>query len=187
MEKPQIKHLIYGFLDPSSAKLFYIGRSSSGLKGRPRAKHNPFCERKWNSLKRKGIHPEIISLLEFEVCEDIDLILNREETDLVKLFRLLGHPLTNLTDGGEGTSGYPSVWKGKKLSEKHKKNVSRAKSGKSLSAEHRLRLSQAMRGKNKGRKLSDTQRQKISKQTNEQWVRRRNGDKDAIGRKSTDG
>jgi len=78
-----------------------------------------------------------------------------------RLIREIGkNNLCNLTDGGEGTSGY-------KLSEETKQKIRLSKIGKKriFSEEHKRKLSEAKIGKNgywKNKKLSEKTKQKMS-------------------------
>ena len=67
----------------------------------------------------------------------------------------------NLTDGGDGKTGFPPYNKGKTLSEETKRKMSEARKGKKygpLSDEHKRKMSETL----KGRTFSEERNQKIS-------------------------
>lgn len=103
--------IIYGLCEPQTWLLRYIGKSSSGLV-RPRRhthktalKLRDHCHNWIRSLVESGRKPEII-VLETLPDDSSAAELKNAEIRLISFFRSLGYPLTNLTDGGEGTSGY---------------------------------------------------------------------------------
>jgi hypothetical protein len=68
--------------------------------------------------------------------------------------------LRNLTDGGEGTSGIIGYWKGKNLSDAHKRNLSLSASGKKhlpTTEETKIKISKKL----KGRKLSESHKKNL--------------------------
>lgn len=91
------------------------------------------------------------------------------ERDYIRVFKMFGMPLTNLTDGGDGVSP------GHKASPETRLRMSRAKTGVRFSEEHKKKLGEAQRGRScseetrekirlakRGRKLSLTARQNMS-------------------------
>lgn len=100
------KYLIYGLLEPNGNKLRYIGLSSNGL-SRARshltkttlARNNNPHKCNWiRKLQRNGLNPRIIVLEEFVNREE----LNEAEKFYIFYYRLLGHNLLNVFEGGEG-------------------------------------------------------------------------------------
>jgi hypothetical protein len=116
------------------------------------------------------------------------------EKFLISCFRDLGFQLVNLTDGGEGSSGFrltdetkikigaasrtrnPSTYKkiseklkGKKFGEETKLKMSLAKLGKKKSDEHRRNISRAA----KGRLFSETTRARLSEAAKKRQQKRR--------------
>lgn len=92
------------------------------------------------------------------------------EVHWIKHYRDLGHPITNLTNGGDGS--------GKKLTPAQKKKIGDANRGKVRSAETRARLSAA----HKGYKHTPEQTAKIAaanrgRKQSEEVLRRRRGRK----------
>ena len=117
----------------------------------------------WNNTKEKhGVVVEIVfeNLTEDEAFQcEIDTILE---------FKYFGYPLTNLTHGGDGVSGYKrtpeqieNAKQARRNSEKWyagHKSASEKLRGRKLSNEHRLAISKG----GKGRKLSEGTKQKLS-------------------------
>lgn len=176
------KHLIYGYVDPRKGRLFYIGKSSSGLNGRPRRRHGRHCESKIIRLRKLGLEHEIISLEEFPNVSDEQarVVLNEAEIRLISLFRSLGHELTNKTNGGDGGRGcgFTSHWRGKKLSENHRAAISKGRKGIPISEEQKEKLRKSMIGKNTGKTHTPEERSRISARVKEQWKRaKENGQK----------
>lgn len=105
------RYVIYGLFEPESGELRYIGRSSSGLK-RARAHATPtslklddHCHRWVKTLVEKGMRPEVDVLETWSGSGDANEWLNEAEIFWIAYWRSLGANLTNLTDGGYGTSG----------------------------------------------------------------------------------
>lgn len=150
-------------LKSSDGLIFYIGKGS----GRRMYKHlqiamgssivrnrNPKLYNKISSIIKKGgyVIPEII----FENFDEN--ICLQKEIELIKNIGLKN--LCNLTDGGEGTSGY-------KLSDETKRKMSESKKGKKrfFSKEHCKKLSESLKGHKgyyKGKKLSEETKLKMS-------------------------
>lgn len=97
--------LIYGLVDPTTGQLRYVGKSTSRLR-RP-ARHSAPSELKKDNthkgrwLKTLSQKPAVVVIQELDDTE----ILSEAERFWIQYFRQLGMPLTNLTDGGEGTKG----------------------------------------------------------------------------------
>jgi hypothetical protein len=103
---PEMKHIIYGFLDPRPTKLGeirYVGKSSSCL-ARPEGPHSAKCGFWQKHLRKLGLHEEIIVLEELEPGDDIQQRVRDAENFWVTYFRMVGADLTNMTLGGEGGS-----------------------------------------------------------------------------------
>lgn len=113
------KNIIYCLIDPLDNKVFYIGKSTSGLK-RPKEHFKPSSLLKNNlknskikSIKLKNQTPKIAILATSEEKEDLFFL----EIQFIKFFKENGISLCNHTEGGEGTLGY-------KLSEETKMKIS---------------------------------------------------------------
>ena len=88
----------------------------------------------WNRTVEK--YGYTVELLFTDLDEPSALSL---ETDLIRNFKIYGAILCNLTEGGEGTSGY-------RMSEESKKKMSDAKKGRETTDAHRGNLSRALKG-----------------------------------------
>lgn len=124
-----MRPFIYGLVDPRTLLVRYVGSSTRGLR-RPRQHGEPYRLRTHNhknawikSLHAFGLDYEIVILEETSSRE----VLPALERFWIAYGRACGWPLTNLTDGGEGTLG-----------------VER-------SAETRERMAAALRGKKRSR------------------------------------
>lgn len=174
------RHLIYGLRDENSNEIRYIGKSSYGL-SRPRShwryyKDDGYPVHLWVSdILKQGRIPEIIILNEFwelehEPIDEKNRILNESEVFLIAEYRLLGHRLLNMTDGGDGQLGrsgnkHPLFGRrgrlshrfGKKHTDESRKRMSESLSGenhpmygKSPSFITRKKIGDANRGENNG-------------------------------------
>ena len=141
---------------------FYVGK---GHKGRA---WNFYARNKfWQNTKNK--HGIIVELV-FENLKEDEAF--QCEIDTILEFKYFGFPLTNLTAGGEGVSGYRPTeeqrkragiirknsvkfkegtkraaekLRGRKHSKEHCANISRGSSGRALSEKHKQKLSDAKR------------------------------------------
>jgi hypothetical protein len=93
--------------------------------------------------------------------------------------------LLNISDGGQGPTGYlhskeslaklSNALKGRTLSEEHRINISKGQTGKTKSKEHRKNIARARIGKegyNKGKKMSEEQRKRVSEGLKRSWKKR---------------
>ena len=145
------KNIIYGLYD-RSGELRYIGKSSSGLK-RPRRHFCSYELDKDSTHKGRWIKKSLKAgnIPYIQIIQELSnhIYLNECEKYWISYFKKRGARLTNLTDGGEGTTGYKrppfskewrkkmslakkgrSFFKGKKHSLSSKKLMSSAKMGK---------------------------------------------------------
>jgi hypothetical protein len=143
-----VKNLIYGYVDPRSGELRYVGKSSSGTR-RPLqfTAHRTRCGNWIKSLA--PLRPEIVVLEELaDDCTDADL--NEAECHAIAYWKFLGARLTNLTLGGEGARGLEktpetrarlsAALRGRKVSPKHKAAISAAKIGYKHTPETRAKM-----------------------------------------------
>jgi hypothetical protein len=150
-------------LKTSSGEIFYIGKGS----GNRMYKHIQIA--KGNSVNRKR-NPKLYNKISLVVknggyiIPEILFKSNSENECFVKeteLISVIGKSnLCNLTDGGEGTSGYS-------LSDETKKRISAAKTGikRVFTEEHKQRISQGMMGRVspwKGKTLPEEMKRKMS-------------------------
>lgn len=128
--------MVYCHKRPTDGEVFYVGKGCAGRASRSDSRNNY-----WNNIVEKhgGFDVEVIAenLTEAEAL--------KFEVALIKGLRKTGANLCNLTDGGEGISGF-------KHSEETKRrmritNKFKAKSGHKLSEDHRKKLSLAKSGK----------------------------------------
>ena len=178
------KFYIYIYLDNN--KPFYVGKGKDkrykidnhlGLYNK-----NPFLERKISKIGHDNIEIRFIAKN-----------LTEEQAFYLEEYYIAGYgrrdlklgPLCNLTNGGEGASGYHHteearikislIHKGRIFSESHRYNKSKAQIGRKLSAETREKISKANTGhrhseeskqkmaeKSKGHTLSEESRKKLS-------------------------
>lgn len=121
-------------------KVFYVGKGKN-----KRAFDKTNRSRWWKSVVDKhGITIEIV----FNNLSEEDAL--QAEKDAILEFRYFGHPLVNMTDGGEGMSGH-------KPSEETRAKRSKSLKGKKFSESHRLAIGKA-RSKRKGLKNSNVDR-----------------------------
>lgn len=102
------KYLVYALKDPRTQEIRYIGKSSIGLK-RPK-KHKNSSELKKKTHKTYWIKSLISLGLMYEIevleeCSSEEQVM-QQEMYWIKFHRDIGTDLTNLTDGGEGNSGW---------------------------------------------------------------------------------
>lgn len=173
----------YVLRDPRCTTPFYVGKGTGRrahlhLEG---GGHSSLVARKVNKLRREGVEPsvEIIEALD----EDHAFFLESCLIEVLGRRNLKTGPLLNLTNGGEGMSGYvqsaetrakrASKLIGRYCSEETRKKMSAslknpseqtrakqsaAKKGVSLSKEHCAKLSESK----KGRAVSAEHREKLS-------------------------
>lgn len=118
-------------------KVFYVGKGK-GKRAYSKASRSQW----WNSVADK--HEMTVEIV-FDNLSEEDAF--QIEKDTILEFRYFEHPLVNLTDGGEGMSGY-------KPSEEQRKRVSEKMQGREITTEHRLKISES----NKGKKRTPEQR-----------------------------
>jgi len=138
-------NIIYVLIDPETIEVRYVGMSSRGLTrikehlfyGRKYRKHlHKYC---WvNSLYSRGKTPIVRILQQWECIDYKDMC--RAEKYWISYFRAIGSPLTNLTDGGEGTLGI-------KVSKETRKKISIANKGRKHTPEAIEKIREASTGR----------------------------------------
>lgn len=171
-------HYVYQHRRNDTGAVFYVGKGS-GARARVRQGRNPF----WHAVVAKagGYSPEVVVQ---GVDEEFALLA---EMELIDALRRRGQQLTNLTDGGEGMSGYkmpadvverraakmrgrarPDIsarMKGVPKSEETKRRLALAHTGKRSSEETKRKLSAASRGRPssmKGKRHTEATKAKIA-------------------------
>jgi len=97
------KYIVYGLYDSKNGELRYIGKSCSGAH---RPKEHKYTYRRENTRKAKWlkqIKGDYYWRVLAECLSEEDLI--SAEIYAIAYYRFLGYRLTNLTDGGDGSSG----------------------------------------------------------------------------------
>jgi len=161
---------IYALKDPETGKIRYIGKSNNPQKrfgghyneARLGKEKNHKCD--WIiSLAKRGLKPELEILDEVPFPE-----WKFWETEYIRVFKIIGMKLVNLTIGGEGSAGRkcseeqkkkqseclkkqyangrPVPWKGQKLSQERRDAIRNRFKGKKLSPEHCAKISKGLEG-----------------------------------------
>jgi group I intron endonuclease len=124
---------VYTHTDPRTQLVRYVGKG----KGRRAWEFKRRCAHHKNWISRlasEGLTP-LVKLVETEKTEETAFQL---EKLWIAAYRHAGMPLTNLTDGGDGPSGWVP-------SDETKRRMSHAHKGKTLSEETRRKMSEARR------------------------------------------
>ena len=115
---------VYEHICAATGQCFYVGK---GKNNRAYSKHR---SQKWhNFVKKYGEY--IVKFLVRDVEEEFAFLI---EEEVIDSYKKRGAKLVNLTNGGEGVSGVDAWNKGKKLSEKHVKNLSESHKNKKWTA-----------------------------------------------------
>lgn len=142
----------------------YVGKGNLNRPDRHKNLYKKYNSRFYSKIKsivnETNIFPNYIIYKE-NLTEDE---ANTEEIQLISKIKRMdnGGPLTNLSDGGDGQSGW-------KMSEETKKKKSLSMKGKKrgpLSEETKIKISNSKKGKssyNLGKKMSDETKEKMSK------------------------
>ncbi len=137
-------YYIYCHINKSDGKCFYIGKGTG--------------KRAWNSSTRSKYWKNIVNKHGREVIILVNNISESKANELEKEFiKQIGlENLCNLTEGGEGSSGY-------RFSNEQKAKFSQIRKGKTFSDIHKKNLSDSMKGKHLGTKLSKEHCENIRK------------------------
>ncbi|MDO8688543.1 MAG: NUMOD3 domain-containing DNA-binding protein [Dehalococcoidia bacterium] len=149
-------NLVYGLRCPLCGAIRYIGKSTSGL--RRAFQHRQPCRLRAKSHKIDWIKSLLASGLNYEV-EVLSYSsreeLEEEEIKWIRIGRAEGWPLTNLTEGGDGSLGHsPSpetrqrlsrAHRGQKLSPETIRKIVAARKGYVPSPETRAKIAEAVR------------------------------------------
>lgn len=146
---------VYGLVDPMTQQIRYVGQTSVGMSRPKSGRYNGHCK---NWIKSIYPHkPEIIILEVWNGIDDEKQWLNETEIFYIAYFKMVGAKLTNMTDGGDGVSR-----------------------GNFVSLETRKKMSRARRGVPRSQQVKD----KCKTAADRQWERWRQGDKNAIGKRT---
>lgn len=160
MEKRENKYYVYAHYNPIKNEIFYIGK---GFKDRA---YRTKCRNKfWKLVVEK--HGYEIQFLHNNLSESEAIILEIYYINKIGRRDCGKGPLVNLTDGGEGSSGYI-------MTQEHKNKIGEKLKGRIFSDEHRKRNIESKIGKKRsestkkklsfyrtGKKLSDETKKKI--------------------------
>lgn len=160
-----MKYYTYIHYKADTNEPFYIGKGASKHRA-----YSDYCRNKWwhAIVKKHGYKVEILSRFD----------TNKEALDheifLISTFKQLGHKLCNLTEGGEGSTGFlPTDATRKKLSlaitgivrsEDTRRKISDSRKGIVFSEETRRKMSEAKKGtthvvsEETGRKISEAKK-----------------------------
>lgn len=144
--------VIYGLTVPETGEIRYVGQTINLAKRISRHVH-----RKTNSYVGSWIK-SLDGNVGFVILErDPPGGLDEAERAWIATLRGYGCRLTNLTNGGDGFSGYvltphdcakiSDALRGRKKSESHRKSLSASATGRVLSAETRRKMSLARKGR----------------------------------------
>jgi hypothetical protein len=143
-------YYVYAHQRQSDGKCFYIGKGKN-YRAWDKTKRNQY----WKSTVNK--HGLNVVILVNNISEDKAFELEKSFIQQIGL-----ENLTNLTDGGEGISGYKRKFTeehkakisaasvGRKKSEESKAKMSLNKKGKSFNEEHKAKISAAKKGQHYG-------------------------------------
>lgn len=142
---PKNEYYVYLHLRKSDGSVFYVGKG----KGRRAWNLKHRTNSRWQRVSRKhGCEVVLVAQDLPEVCA-----LSMERA-LIGVYR---NSLVNMTDGGEGASGYvhtpegrakmSAAWEGRVVTEEWRANMSKARKGKPHSPEHVRKQAEAQRGK----------------------------------------
>jgi hypothetical protein len=134
---------VYLHIDPRSNQVRYVGK---GKENRAfTLTHRSARHKNWiNKLKSLGLIP-IIQIIENNLSEEEAF---SKEKYLIAEYRSRNVDLTNLTDGGEGISGY-------KHTQETRKKVAEAGKGRTVTDETREKISKGLIGKKRSQETKD--------------------------------
>lgn len=128
---------VYVHYRADSFEPFYVGKGT-GNRYKDAVKRNQY----WHNVVNKyGFVPQILQFF-----EDEENALSHEK-GLIKSFRDMGFTLTNLTDGGEGVSGFKHSSEAKAIMSKARAGSGNVMYGKTHSAETKAKISESHTGK----------------------------------------
>jgi len=145
---------VYAWRRPDTNEIFYIGKGSNNRDLKP--KRNTHFVNVIAKLRRIGVQPTVTRIAE-NLSETVAFEVERQEIAKFGRRDLGAGPLVNMTDGGEGASGWVPTeeWRtarsvaqtGRRLSSAAKLKLREANLGKSHTAEARAKMSASHTGK----------------------------------------
>ena len=151
---------VYAHWRPDTRCYFYVGKGF-GDRSKIGKSRNNYHGRIVEKLRRFGMEVQVHIIMGGAT----DSEAKRIEIETIAVFRALGHPLVNMTIGGEGTVGYRHTEdaklkvsmanKGRKRSEEAIRKAAEANRGKVVTAEQRAKISIANTGKVRSQETRD--------------------------------
>jgi group I intron endonuclease len=130
-------YYVYKWIRLDTNQVFYIGKGH-GNRYKDRSMRNKYFN---NVVNKVGMDNIKIEIIENELDEQTAF---EKEKYYIKYYRELGHKLTNMTDGGEGSSNWYSFLSDEEK-QKHKE-VSKSFLGKHHTEETKKKMSKSMTG-----------------------------------------
>jgi hypothetical protein len=145
---------IYLLVDPRGIKKGYVGKAANPQKRF--AQHvgsgaRGYCRSWIMSLKKQGLIPTLVVL---DIVPDSQW--EEQERHWIKYYRELGWVLVNLTEGGEGTSGFSHI-----VSTETRRKISESNKGKVIAESTRQIWREQRQGQRRGCKHSLETREKM--------------------------
>ncbi len=170
------KFYVYEHWRPDLDICFYVGKGHGSRKGSINGK-----------CKNDGYKKVIRTLKKLGMCVEVRMVASgMENSDALKLekeriafWRERDVPITNRSNGGEGTDSLCDALRGRKLSKSHRRNLSISHKGIFPSKETRKKLGEA----SKAVLRTDIWRERISKSVKASWHKRADRPGGMIGKK----
>jgi hypothetical protein len=138
------KYYVYEHLKPNTNEIFYVGKGA-GHRANTKSNRNIY----WHNIVNKYDGFDVRYLIK-NVDEEFALLV---ECERISQLKMLNIKICNLTDGGDGVSGY-------KFTEQQRKNISDGHKGQVVSEKTRIAVSKAHKGIPKSaevrKKISDS-------------------------------
>jgi hypothetical protein len=124
------KYYVYEHLKPNTNEIFYVGKGA-GHRATTKSNRNIY----WHNIVNKYNGFDVKYLIK-DVDEEFALLV---ECERISQLKMLNIKICNLTDGGDGVSGY-------KFTEQQRKNISDGHKGQVVSEKTRIAVSKAHKG-----------------------------------------
>jgi len=147
------EYYIYFHINKTTGKVFYIGKGKDG--------------RAWSKFGRSEYWQRIVNKYDYEVQIIYSNLSEQRALDFEKLYiSIFGRKnLCNMTDGGEGTSGFRFSEASKEKMSMMKKGKATWNKGKKHSEEHKRKMIEKL----KGIVMSDEWKKKLSEAAKKRW------------------